>query len=78
LEDPEDKDCDIYVILNSYIEPLVFELPKLKNKRWFRVVDTFFDSPYDFLMEPQSVSWEYQVQEKSVAIFISREEKFLA
>ncbi|NLP47122.1 MAG: glycogen debranching protein GlgX [Epulopiscium sp.] len=62
---------DIYIILNSYVEPLCFELPKLKGKRWFRIVDTFYDFTNDFVEQPQPVAWEYHVQDKSVVILIS-------
>ncbi|WP_240739184.1 hypothetical protein [Marinitoga lauensis] len=48
-------DNDIYVALNFYEKDLEFELPKLHNKNWFRVIDTYFNSPNDFLDFPKKL-----------------------
>jgi len=40
------EDNDIYVALNSYSEDLEFELPKLKGKKWNRIVDTDKEDSY--------------------------------
>ena len=63
-------DNDIYVVLNSYHEDLEFELPKLKGKKWYRVVDT--GNGDDFLKTPISVeSRNYIVKGRSSIILIS-------
>jgi glycogen operon protein len=69
---PEKRDNDIYVALNSYHEPLIFELPVLKNgKKWYRVVDTFSEN--DFLKNPILISRKkYMVHSKSSIILISK------
>ncbi len=40
----------IHVILNSYWQPLTFELPPLllPSQKWYRILDTFLPSPEDF------------------------------
>jgi glycogen operon protein len=48
LTDPDDNE-HLYIILNTYWDPLEFELPPLPApKRWQRVVDTSLASPDDF------------------------------
>jgi len=36
---------DFFVILNSYWEPKLFKVPKIKNSRWFRIIDTGLNFP---------------------------------
>jgi isoamylase len=51
LSNPAD-DERLHVILNSYWEKLVFELPRCNDKKqWHRIIDTSKNSPDDF-MEP--------------------------
>ncbi|BBE31487.1 glycogen operon protein GlgX homolog [Tepiditoga spiralis] len=65
------KDNDIYVVLNSYHEPLTFEIPEIKGKKWYRVVDTYNEN--DFLDDPIVLnSTKYIVKEKSSIILISK------
>ena len=57
----------LYLISNSYWEPLTFELPQIPNAHWTRIVDSAIDAPGDFteglrlqdsnryLAEPRSV-----------------------
>jgi isoamylase len=43
---------DLYLIFNSYWEPLTFEIPPLlAGRRWFRLVDTSLESPEDIADE---------------------------
>ncbi len=43
---------DLYLIFNSYWEPLTFELPPLlSERRWFRLIDTSLESPEDIVDE---------------------------
>ena len=70
--DPAFQDVDIYVALNQWIEPLVFELPDPPNgKNWYRVVDTYLESPDDFLDIPRKLtSPKYTVMPRSSIILI--------
>ncbi|MBM7559055.1 glycogen debranching protein GlgX [Marinitoga litoralis] len=63
-------DNDIYVAMNFFEEDLIFELPKERN--WYRVIDTFFESPNDFLDFPQRVYNNYKVKSKSIIVLISK------
>jgi len=69
----EDKDNDIYVILNQWIEPLIFELPDPPSgAKWYRVVDTYEESPYDFLDDPVPVGRFYRVMPRSSVVLIGK------
>ena len=69
----EDRDNDIYVILNQWIEPLIFELPDPPSgARWYRVVDTYEESPYDFLDDPVPVGRFYRVMPRSSVVLIGK------
>jgi len=70
--DPAFQDVDISVALNQWIEPLVFELPDPPNgKNWYRVVDTYLESPDDFLDIPRKLtSSKYTVMPRSSIILI--------
>jgi glycogen operon protein len=68
-------DLMFYLILNSYWEPLDFELPHLEHGSWLRWIDTALDSPDDI------VPWEsalpvpgenYHVQPRSVVMLYTR------
>lgn len=43
LDGPINK--DFYVILNSHWEPKIYKVPKLKNSRWYRIIDTSMKYP---------------------------------
>lgn len=63
---------DIYVAFNSHYEDLVFELPNINGKKWFRVVDTGSSSE-DFLDIPRLLNGtNYSVKARSSVIFISK------
>ncbi|GAB6189445.1 glycogen debranching protein GlgX [Marinitoga arctica] len=65
-------DDDIYIALNFYEDKLDFELPRLRNKNWYRVIDTHFKTPNDFLDFPIKVSEYYTVKSKSIVVLISK------
>jgi len=72
LRGASQKDRDIYVMFNSYWEPLKFEIQE--GSHWKRIVDTFADSPDDFIEEGDArilPERSYVVQPRSVVIFIS-------
>ncbi|MGM0507676.1 MAG: glycogen debranching protein GlgX [Fusobacteriota bacterium] len=65
------SDNDIYVALNAHTDALDFELPKLKGKNWYRIVDT--DKENAFLDEGKIVtSKKYKVEGRSSIILISK------
>jgi len=70
----EEKDNDIYVALNSWINDLTFTIPQLlKDKRWYRVIDTSQDFPNDFLDEPALLTKSsYLVKSRSSLVLISK------
>ena len=68
-----------HVVLNAYTEPLAFELPPPagpgRKGLWRRLIDTFRDSPDDFLEWAEAPAVEdptYTVQPHSVAVFAAR------
>ena len=67
-----DEDNDIYVAFNAHHYPVVFEMPYIKNKKWYRVVDTNQASPNDFLDEPVLVENNYVAGAYSCIILISK------
>ncbi|TDT71576.1 glycogen operon protein [Hypnocyclicus thermotrophus] len=76
FSDDSPNDNDIYVALNSYWEPLWFELPKLEGKKWYRVVDTYRNYGDDFLEEYEEIKDEkYLVMDRSSIILISKKFK---
>ncbi len=66
----------LHVILNSYWEPLVFELPPTASgERWHRLVDTALDSPDDFCDPPQPLPTEkiqYATAARSSVVLLSK------
>ena len=70
----EGEDSDIHVMMNMYWEPLSFDIPTVKDREWYLAVDTYQDSPRDFIKTDYEilVGSSYQVRERSIVIFISR------
>ncbi|MFN6535568.1 MAG: glycogen debranching protein GlgX [Nostoc sp. EkiNYC01] len=68
-------EADIHVMLNMYWEDLDFEIPPIKGRKWFRVIDTALASPMD-IVEPGEetvVSGNvYSVKERSVVVLVSK------
>jgi glycogen operon protein len=66
---------DIHVMLNMYWEPLDFELPPVKGRRWFRAADTSLTAPNDVSVpgkEPAVPEGIYKVGARSVVILVGR------
>jgi isoamylase len=65
------KDSDLYVMINSYWEPLWFTIQE--PAKWSRVVDTSRDSPDDIALpgEPLSVTDSYLVGPRAVVVLES-------
>ncbi len=66
----------LYIILNSFWEPLTFTLPTPKDgKRFYRVVDTALPSPEDYCEPPSAPLVDtstYTAQARSAVILVAR------
>lgn len=71
------QDSDLFFIFNAFSEPLTFKLPPpFTGKRWHRLLDTSFESPFD-IAEPneEEVLGEqdrYQVTSRSLVCFVQK------
>jgi glycogen operon protein len=67
----------IHIILNSYWEPLEFELPRTENGVWYRWIDTALDSPNDIVpwdKAPPIQGNTYRVADRSVVLLHTHRE----
>jgi glycogen operon protein len=75
LDGASQEDRDIYAMINAWWEPLVFTLQEGEPGQWARVVDTYADTPGDFL-EPGGEAIvegrEYLVGPRSVVVLVRR------
>ena len=66
-------DCDLYVMINAYHEPLDFEIQESPPGGWRRAIDTGLDSPLD-IAEPGEeaavASLRYRVLPRSVVVLV--------
>jgi isoamylase len=66
-------DGDLYVIINAYWEPLTFTIQEGTAAEWKRIVDTYQDSPEDFV-DPATASAlpsvEYVARPRSVVVLV--------
>ena len=70
-------DCDLYVMINAYHEPLDFEIQESPARGWWRAIDTGLDSPLDIANpgeEPRVASLRYRVSPRSVVVLQGGEE----
>jgi len=70
-----DGDPDLHVMMNMHWEPLSFEIPPIKGRRWFRVVDTSQPGPADFLDADRELPLKSEkcvVEGRSIVILRSR------
>jgi glycogen operon protein len=66
-------DGDLYVIINSYWEPLTFTIQEGTPIEWKRIVDTYLDSPEDFADPVTALalpSAEYIARPRSVVVLV--------
>jgi isoamylase len=66
---------DVHVIMNMSEEGMMVELPPIRERKWFRAVDTDQHSPMDILEPDAQVSIEenrYLLSRRSIAVFESR------
>jgi glycogen operon protein len=69
-------DCDLYVMINAYHEPLEFEIQECPAGGWRRAVDTGLESPLDIAesgAEPTVVSQRYRVQPRAMVVLVAGE-----
>ena len=73
---PKGKTQSLYLIANAYWEALTFKLPTPGEERWYRVIDTLLESPYDIaeLGEAERLSDQghYTAGPRSVVLLLSR------
>jgi len=73
----EREQCLFYLILNSYWEPLDFELPPVGNgsaNPWRRWIDTALDSPFDIVpwqTAPSISGFTYRSKPRSVVLLFA-------
>jgi isoamylase len=69
-------DCDLYVMINAYHEPLDFEIQESPAGGWRRAIDTGLESPLD-IAEPGEeaavASLRYRVLPRSVVVLLGGE-----
>jgi isoamylase len=66
-------DCDLYVMINAYHEPLDFEIQESPAGGWRRAVDTGLESPLDIAepgQEAPLASLRYRVLPRSVVVLL--------
>ena len=69
-------DCDLYVLINAYHEPLDFEIQESPSGGWHRAIDTGLDSPFDIAdpgEEAAVPSLRYRVLPRSVVVLVGRD-----
>ncbi len=74
MHDP-DAGERLFVMLNAYWEPLVFELPDHgENEAWYPIVDTSLRSPNDFCQPgvAQPVHGKYKVAARSSVVLVAK------
>nr|VFJ43410.1 MAG: glycogen operon protein [Candidatus Kentron sp. DK]VFJ52884.1 MAG: glycogen operon protein [Candidatus Kentron sp. DK] len=73
---PDGESESIYIIMSAYDEALSFEIPSLKERSWYRIIDTAFDSPQDIVDSGQEERLDdqkrYWVQPRSMVVLIEK------
>jgi glycogen operon protein len=73
LRGASQRDCDLYVMINAYHEPLTFEIQEGAAGHWKRAIDTSLVSPDDIAEPGEEVAltaMQYRVHARSVAVLI--------
>jgi isoamylase len=76
LRGASEGDCDLYVMINAYHEPLDFEIQESPSGSWRRAIDTGLESPLDIAEpgeEPLLASLRYRVLPHSVVVLMGSE-----
>jgi glycogen operon protein len=64
-------DCDLYIMINAYHEPLTFAIQEGREGCWRRAIDTSLPGPEDIAHPdpgPLVTTCEYRVQARSVVV----------
>jgi len=67
------RDDDLYVVINAHWKPASFVIQEGQPVDWHRVVDTYLESPEDFMdaeSSPRLPSLSYTVQSRSVVVLL--------
>ncbi len=70
-----DGDSDIHVMMNMYWDDLEFEVPEIKERRWFNKIDTNKQTPCDFLESANETlvsDKKVTVAGRSIVVLISK------
>jgi glycogen operon protein len=73
----KEEGLDVYVILNAYWEPLLFELPPVGDGgagSWRRWIDTFLEGPHDIVPWQEAPSFSghvYRAGARSVVVLFA-------
>lgn len=72
----KEKSDEIFMILNMHWEQHLYKLPKIKNKKWYFLLDTSNKSPYDivdngkeYILKNQK---QYTIKPRSIAVFVAK------
>jgi glycogen operon protein len=71
----EEKEPDIHVMMNMDQEPLMFDIPVIEERQWYRFVDTWLPVSEDILERGQEKLYgehQYLVNPYSIVILISK------
>jgi glycogen operon protein len=71
-------DCDLYVMINAYHEPLQFEIQESPAGGWRRAIDTGLPSPRDIAepgRETPVATLRYRVMARSVVVLLGGDER---
>lgn len=66
---------DIHIILNMDVKKLDFEIPLLEDRKWYRIIDTSYESPDDILewgKELRFFEKSYKASGQSIVVLISK------
>jgi isoamylase len=72
-----EDDPDLHVMMNMYWDTVPFEVPLVKDRKWYRIVDTALPSPDDIVEYEKrdtaiEISGSYLVTGRSVVVLASR------
>lgn len=70
-----DGEADLHVMMNMYWDALTFELPEIKGYSWYRIADTSYASPKDFVEREDAdciSGASYLLAGRSIAILINK------
>jgi glycogen operon protein len=70
-----DGRCDVHAMLNMYWDALDFDVPAIRGRRWYRLLDTARPSPEDIVETARQVAidgHQVRVEGRSVVVLLSR------